>query len=89
MAWFRNSPGECTSGHALLRFGVRMTVMLAVSAFGRIEFDRSLAALMWIAMVFCAMVALVRGERAFGGSLNHWDEAVAYAAVLALVNVFA
>jgi hypothetical protein len=63
--------------------------MVAVSVLGSIEFHRSLAALMWIAIVFCIIVATLRGERAFGGSLNHWDEAVTYAAVLALVNVFA
>jgi hypothetical protein len=63
--------------------------MAALSAFGGIDFNRSFAALMWIAIVFCITVAIRRGERAFGATLNHWDEAVANTALLALVNAFA
>ncbi len=75
----------------LLRFCVQTAVMVALSAFGSIDFNRSFAALMWMAIVFCITVAVRVGEPAFGRTLNHWDEAAAYTAMLALAlgNVFA
>lgn len=61
-----------------------MALMVAFSAFGSTDFHRSFAASMWIVIMFCIVVASLRREPAFGGTLNHWDEAVTYAAALAL-----
>jgi hypothetical protein len=84
LARFQNSSGEWTSGQVLVRFGLQTAVMVALSAFGSIDFNKTFAALMWTAIVFCITVAVRAGEPAFGGTLNHWDEAAAYTAMLAL-----
>jgi hypothetical protein len=46
---------EC-SGRVLARFGARMAILLAFAMFGSNGFSRSLAALMWMAIVLAALV---------------------------------
>lgn len=72
----------------LIRFCVRMTILVVFAAFGGIGFGRSLAALLWMAIILCAVVGLMKREPPFGAALNYWDEMVAYAAMFALVNSF-
>jgi hypothetical protein len=81
-------PREFNSGRVLTRFGVRLLILLSFAAYGGIGFTGSLAALMWMAIIFAALVAMIRRERPFGGTLNHWDEVVAYAALFCLSNAF-
>jgi hypothetical protein len=80
-------PQGLKSGQVLARFGVRTFILIAFAAFGSGGFGRSLAALLWMAIVFSAVVAVVKRERPFGTVLNHWDETVAYAAVFSLIRV--
>ena len=47
-----------------------------------------LAALLWMAIILCAVIGVMRREPPFGAALNHWDETVAYAALFALVSSF-
>jgi hypothetical protein len=61
-------------------------ILAGFAAFGSVGFGRSLAALLWMSIILCAVVGTVRREPVFHASLNHWDEAVAYAAIFALVN---
>jgi uncharacterized membrane protein len=75
-------------GRVLLRFCVRMIIMASFAAFSSIGFDKSLSVLLWMAMVFCAVGAMIKREQAFTTVLNHWDEMMGYAAVLALLGVF-
>ncbi len=65
-----------------------MSILVVFAAFGSIGFGRSLAALLWMAIILCAVVGLMKREAPFGAVLNHWDEAVAYAALFALVRSF-
>ncbi|WP_339031270.1 hypothetical protein WI604_06595 [Bradyrhizobium symbiodeficiens] len=72
---------------AIARFAVRVVLLAAFAAFGSIGFGRSLAALLWMSIVLCAAVALLRREPLFGRALNHWDECAAFSALFALVHV--
>jgi hypothetical protein len=76
------------NGRALLRFAARVVILTGFATFGSTGFSRSLAILLWMAMVFSAVSALVKREPAFPASLNHWDEMMGYAAILALLGVF-
>jgi hypothetical protein len=58
LARFQNSSGEWAPDQVLLRFGVQTAVMVALSAFGSIDFNRRLAALMSMAIVSCITVAV-------------------------------
>jgi hypothetical protein len=49
---------------------------------------KSLSVLLWMAMVFCTVGAMIKREQAFTTVLNHWDEMMGYAAILALLGVF-
>ena len=49
--------------------------------FGSIGFGRSLAALLWMSTILCAVIGAMRREPPFDAVLNHWDEMVAYAAL--------
>ena len=72
----------------LVRFFLRMSILVIFAAFASIGFGRSLAALLWMAIILCAVIGTMKREQPFGAILNHWDEAVAYAALFALVASF-
>ena len=72
----------------LVRFCLRMCILVVFAAFGSIGFGRSLAALLWMAIILCAVIGLMKREAPFGIVLNHWDETVAYAALFSLVSSF-
>ena len=72
----------------LVRFFLRMSILVIFAAFASIGFGKSLAALLWMSIILCAVIGTVKREQPFGAILNHWDEAVAYAALFALVTSF-
>ena len=72
----------------LVRFCLRMGILVVFAAFSSIGFGRSLAALLWMAIALCAGIGTMRREAPFGLVLNHWDETVAYATLFALVSSF-
>jgi len=74
---------ELASTQVLVRFGLRMFILLAFASIG---FGKSLAALLWMSIILCAAIGVIRREPLFGGVLNHWDETAAYAALFALVS---
>jgi hypothetical protein len=86
MAEFQNPPRDFRSAPVLLRFCVRMTILVAFSAFSGVGFSRSLAALAVMSTLLCAVLATARREAFFGAELNYWDEAVAYAAIYFLIG---
>jgi len=79
---------QLASARVLIRSAVRMIILASFAAFSSIGFTRGLATLMWMAIVFSSLVAIIRRERLFESGLNHWDETVAYAAVFFLVSIF-
>jgi hypothetical protein len=88
LAQLPNLPQELRSTQVLVRFGLRTSILVIFAAFGAIGFGRSLAALLWMSIILCAVVGLMRREPPFGIVLNHWDETVAYAALFSLVSAF-
>jgi hypothetical protein len=41
-----------------------------------------------MSIILCAVAGAMKREPVLDGVLNHWDEAVAYAAMCSLVSVF-
>ena len=72
----------------LVRFFLRMSILVVFAAFASIGFGRGLAALLWMSIILCAVIGTMKREQPFGPALNHWDETVAYAALFALVSNF-
>jgi hypothetical protein len=81
-----NRPRELRSNQVLIRFGLRMIIVVVFAALGGIGFGRSLAALLWMSTILCAVIAIIRREPLFDAELNHWDETVSYVAICALVS---
>ncbi len=65
-----------------------MIILAIFAAFGSIGFDRSLIALLWMSTILSAVLATLEREQPLGAVLNHWDEAMAYAALCCLVAGF-
>jgi hypothetical protein len=63
-----------------------MVILAIFAAFGSIGFGRSLAALLWMSIILSAVIGTIKREPPFDIVLNHWDEAVAYAALFALLG---
>jgi len=80
-------PRTLSPTRVLSRFAVRIALLLTFAAFGSIGFGRSLAALLWMSIILCALVGLLKREPLLGPALNHWDEAVAFGALFALVHI--
>ncbi len=72
----------------LIRFFLRMSILVIFAAFASVGFASGLAALLWMAIILCAVIGTMRREPPFAAALNHWDETVAYAALFALVSSF-
>jgi hypothetical protein len=81
-------PQDLKSTRMLVRFGVRMIILVVFATFGTIGFGASLAALLWMSAVFSAVIAAFRREPLFDTVLNHWDETVIYAALCCLISGF-
>jgi hypothetical protein len=71
----------------MARFAVRVALLATFAAFGSVGFGQSLAALLWMSIILCALVGLIKREPLFGTALNHWDECVAFGTLFALVHV--
>ena len=83
-----NFPRKLRSAQVLIRFGVRMFILVVFATFGGIGFGRSLAALLWMSTILSACIAVIRRELPFDAELNQWDETVTYAAMCMLVSGF-
>ena len=88
MAQFPNLSQGLGSTQVLVRFCLRVSILAIFAAFGGIGFGRSLTALLWMSIILCAVIGVLKREPPFGVALNHWDETVAYAALFALVSNF-
>jgi len=76
-----NLPQELRSIQVLVRFFLRMAILMAFAVFGSVGFGSSLVALLWMAAILSAIVGAMRREPPFDTVLNHWDEVIAYAAL--------
>jgi hypothetical protein len=59
----------------IIRFCLRMIILVVFAAFGSFGFGRSLVALLCMSTILSAIVGMIRREPAFDAVLNHWDEA--------------
>ncbi|MGY3450554.1 hypothetical protein [Bradyrhizobium sp. USDA 4353] len=76
-----DKPVELSAARVLLRFGLRTAILAVFASFGSIGFGRSLASLLWMTVILCAVLATMRRERVFTAGLNHWDEMIGYLAL--------
>ena len=72
----------------IVRFCLRLIILVVFAAFAGIGFGRSFAALLWMSVILSAVVGAIKREPPFGSDLNYWDETIAYAALFALVSNF-
>ncbi|MGV7216134.1 hypothetical protein [Bradyrhizobium sp. UFLA05-112] len=80
-------PHALSTPKVLVRFLVRAALLGCFAAFSSVGFGKSLTALLWMAIILCVLVGLIKREPPFRTRLNHWDEAVAFGALFALVHV--
>ncbi len=76
------------STEVIVRFGLRMTAVVAFAIFGGIGFQRGLTVMLWMSAILGAVIATFDREEPLDSALNHWDEAVAYAALCCLACAF-
>jgi VIT1/CCC1 family predicted Fe2+/Mn2+ transporter len=88
LAQFPDFPQRRTSVQVIVRFGLRMIILVFFATLGSIGFARSLAALLWMSTILGAVIATMRREPPLDKALNHWDEMAAYAALCCLVSAF-
>jgi hypothetical protein len=77
---------ELKSTQVIVRFFLRMIILMIFAAFGSIGFDRSLTALLWMSTILSAVLATLEQEEPLDAVLNHWDETMAYAALCCLIS---
>src|ERR1039458_9870907 len=70
LAQFHGLPQDMRSTQVMVRFGLRMIILVIFASFGGIGFGRSLAALLWMSTVLSAVVGAIRREAPFGVVLN-------------------
>jgi hypothetical protein len=88
LAQIPNLPQQLRSTRVLIRFVLRVMILVIFATSASVDFGKALAALLWMAIILCAVTGAMRREQPFGPVLSHWDEMVAYAAMFALVNSF-
>ncbi len=72
------------SAAVVVRFGLRVIVVVLFAAFATVGFQRSLTVLLWMSAILSAVLATLQREEPFEATLNHWDEGMAYAALCSL-----
>jgi uncharacterized membrane protein YcaP (DUF421 family) len=83
-----NLSQQLRSTPVIVRFCLRLIILVVFAAFAGIGFGKSFAALLWVSVILSAVVGAIKREPAFGADLNYWDETIAYAALFALVTNF-
>jgi hypothetical protein len=73
----------------VVRFALRMVILVIFAAFAGTSFAASMVALLRMSAVLCVVAAVMRREAPFGAYLNHWDEMTSYLALCALASRFA
>jgi hypothetical protein len=88
LAQLPNLSRELGSARVLIRFFLRTAILVIFAAFAGVGLARGLVALLWMSIILCAVIGIMKREQPFGAVLNHWDETVAYAALFAMVSSF-
>ncbi len=75
---------EAQTARVIIRFWLRMAILLSFAAFSSIRFDQILTLLLLMSTMLSAVLATLKREEPLASTLNHWDEAVAYVALCCL-----
>ena len=73
----------------MVRFMLRMVILVIFAIFAGTSFAASMVALLWMSAMLCAVTAAMRHELPFRADLNYWDEMTSYMALCALASRFA
>ena len=65
-----------------------MAVLLIFSAFSSIRFDQILTLLLLMSAILSTVLATLKREAPLAPVVNHWDEAITYAALCCLIISF-
>jgi hypothetical protein len=84
----RNLTQASKSTEVMVRFGLRMAAVAAFAVFGGIGFQRGLTVMLWMSAILGGVIATFDREEPLASVLNHWDEAMAYAALCCLACAF-
>jgi hypothetical protein len=84
-----NLPESLKSIQVMVRFALRMVILVIFAMFAGSSFAGSMIALLWMSAILCAVYATMRRELPFRADLNHWDETTAYIALCSLASRFA
>jgi hypothetical protein len=74
------------SAQVIVRFCLRLSILIAFAVFASVGFGRALVALLWMSTILCAVIGFMRREPFLASDLNHWDEMAAYGALCALAQ---
>jgi hypothetical protein len=66
-----------TSSYVLLRFTLRIAILIALALVPQIGFVEAFPRLLLIGSVFCVLWGITERERLLEPTLTHWDEAAA------------
>lgn len=80
-----NLTREAQTIRVIIRFWLRMIVLLVFAAFSSIRFDQSLTLLLLMSTILSTVLATLKREQPLASVLNHWDEAITYAALSCLI----
>lgn len=80
-----NLTSETQTIRVIIRFSLRMIILLVFAAFSSIRFDQSLMLLLLMSTILSAVLATIKREQPLASVLNHWDEAITYAALSCLI----
>jgi hypothetical protein len=76
------------STEVIARFGLRMAAVVTFAVLGGIGFERGLTVMLWMSAILATVIAMFDREEPLDATLNHWDEATAYAALCCLACTF-
>ena len=83
-----NLTREAQTIRVIVRFWLRMAVLLIFSAFSSIRFDQILTLLLLMSAILSTVLATLKREAPLAPVVNHWDEAITYAALCCLIISF-
>ena len=64
-----------SSSYVLLRFALRLAILIALALVPQNGFTEAFPRLLLIGSVFCVLWGITERERPLGPTLTHWDEA--------------
>jgi hypothetical protein len=84
MASTPDIPRDIAITRVLVRFSMRMAILICFSFVGRQGFAKTLESLMALAACYCIVIGGFRRETPLDPILTHYDEAAAYALIAGL-----